>query len=173
MQGKRRECRPFRRCRDAARSEISRGGRQNSAVARGLSRGTTGRAASARGIGLRGTAGERIDSMAAHQRREVFTFVTPGDQRALTFAREVGATWAGFSNEPPPHSRSIGSPGSCRHPSICRRRSGSRIPITITAFAVSLPPVLPATTAKGVDDAVVRTIDDVADVVAEDQSPSR
>jgi propanol-preferring alcohol dehydrogenase len=28
--------------------------------------------------------------------------VAPGDHQALKFAREVGAIWGGFSNEPPP-----------------------------------------------------------------------
>jgi alcohol dehydrogenase, propanol-preferring len=29
--------------------------------------------------------------------------VTPGDEQAVSFARQVGVAWAGFSNEPPPH----------------------------------------------------------------------
>jgi propanol-preferring alcohol dehydrogenase len=32
----------------------------------------------------------------------VYAFVSPGDDQAMRFAREVGATWAGPSNEPPP-----------------------------------------------------------------------
>jgi len=49
-----------------------------------------------------GAAAHIIAQVALHQGREVFAFVTPGDHLALKFARDVGATWAGFSNEPPP-----------------------------------------------------------------------
>jgi alcohol dehydrogenase, propanol-preferring len=49
-----------------------------------------------------GAAAHIIAQVARHQGREVYAFVTPGDDRALSFAREVGATWAGFSNQPPP-----------------------------------------------------------------------
>jgi len=43
-----------------------------------------------------------ITQVAVHQGREVYAFVTPGDDRAMRFAREVGAVWAGPSTEPPP-----------------------------------------------------------------------
>jgi alcohol dehydrogenase, propanol-preferring len=49
-----------------------------------------------------GAAAHIITQVAVHQRREVYAFVTPGDDQALRFAREVGATWAGYSNEAPP-----------------------------------------------------------------------
>jgi len=49
-----------------------------------------------------GAAAHLITQAAAHQGREVYAFVTPGDQRALEFSREVGAAWAGWSNSPPP-----------------------------------------------------------------------
>jgi propanol-preferring alcohol dehydrogenase len=49
-----------------------------------------------------GAAAHIIAQVARHQRREVYAFVTPGDHQALTFAHDVGVTWAGFSNEPPP-----------------------------------------------------------------------
>jgi propanol-preferring alcohol dehydrogenase len=49
-----------------------------------------------------GAAAHVITQVAVHQGRDVFAFVTPGDTRALRFAREVGAVWAGPSNEPPP-----------------------------------------------------------------------
>ena len=49
-----------------------------------------------------GAAAHIIAQVALQQGREVFAFVTPGDQQALTFSRDIGATWAGFSNEPPP-----------------------------------------------------------------------
>jgi propanol-preferring alcohol dehydrogenase len=43
-----------------------------------------------------------ITQVAVHQERDVYAFVAPGDEQALRFAREVGATWAGPSNEKPP-----------------------------------------------------------------------
>jgi alcohol dehydrogenase, propanol-preferring len=49
-----------------------------------------------------GAAAHIIAQVAVQQSREVFAFVTPGDHQALRFSRDVGATWAGFSNEPPP-----------------------------------------------------------------------
>jgi alcohol dehydrogenase, propanol-preferring len=49
-----------------------------------------------------GAAAHLITQVAVHQGREVYAFVTPGDHRALEFAREVGATWTGWSNQPPP-----------------------------------------------------------------------
>jgi propanol-preferring alcohol dehydrogenase len=49
-----------------------------------------------------GAAAHIITQVAVHQGRDVYAFVTPGDVKAVNFAREVGATWAGYSNEPPP-----------------------------------------------------------------------
>lgn len=49
-----------------------------------------------------GAAAHIIAQVAVHRGREVFAFVAPGDDQAVRFARDVGATWAGFSNEPPP-----------------------------------------------------------------------
>jgi propanol-preferring alcohol dehydrogenase len=49
-----------------------------------------------------GAAAHVITQVAMHQGRQVYAFVTPGDDQALRFARSVGATWAGPSNEPPP-----------------------------------------------------------------------
>ena len=49
-----------------------------------------------------GAAAHIICQVAVHQGREVQAFVTPGDHTAARFAREVGAAWAGFSNEAPP-----------------------------------------------------------------------
>ena len=49
-----------------------------------------------------GAAAHVITQVAVHQGRDVYAFVSPGDDQALRFAREVGATWAGPSNEPPP-----------------------------------------------------------------------
>jgi propanol-preferring alcohol dehydrogenase len=49
-----------------------------------------------------GAAAHVITQVAVHQGRDVYAFVTPGDEQAMRFAREVGATWAGPSNVAPP-----------------------------------------------------------------------
>jgi alcohol dehydrogenase, propanol-preferring len=49
-----------------------------------------------------GAAAHIITQVARYQGREVYAFVAPGDYQALKFSRDVGATWAGFSNEPSP-----------------------------------------------------------------------
>ena len=49
-----------------------------------------------------GAAAHVITQVAVHQGGEVYAFVSPGDDQAIRFAREVGATWAGPSDEPPP-----------------------------------------------------------------------
>jgi len=49
-----------------------------------------------------GAAAHVITQLAVYQGRDVYAFVAPGDDQALRFAREVGAAWAGPSNEPPP-----------------------------------------------------------------------
>jgi alcohol dehydrogenase, propanol-preferring len=36
------------------------------------------------------------------QGREIYAFTRPGDERTQAFARELGAAWAGGSDEPPP-----------------------------------------------------------------------
>ena len=49
-----------------------------------------------------GAAAHVITQVAVHQGRDVYAFVSPGDDQAVRFARELGATWAGPSDEPPP-----------------------------------------------------------------------
>jgi alcohol dehydrogenase, propanol-preferring len=49
-----------------------------------------------------GAAAHIITQVAVHQGREVFAFVKTGDDRAVRFAREMGAMWAGYSNQAPP-----------------------------------------------------------------------
>ena len=49
-----------------------------------------------------GAAAHIIAQVAVHQGRDVYAFVSPGDEQAMRFAREVGAAWAGPSNGPPP-----------------------------------------------------------------------
>jgi alcohol dehydrogenase, propanol-preferring len=50
-----------------------------------------------------GAAAHIISQVAVQQGREVFAFVAPGDHQAVTFSKALGAAWAGFSNESPPH----------------------------------------------------------------------
>jgi len=51
-----------------------------------------------------GAAAHIVAQVALHQAKEVYAFVTPGDERAVAFARTVGVTWAGWSNEAPPRA---------------------------------------------------------------------
>jgi alcohol dehydrogenase, propanol-preferring len=49
-----------------------------------------------------GSAAHLICQAAVFQGREVFAFTRPGDTRTQQFARELGASWAGGSDERPP-----------------------------------------------------------------------
>jgi len=49
-----------------------------------------------------GAAAHILIQIARHQGREVFAFTRPGDGAAQAFARELGAAWAGDSDQPPP-----------------------------------------------------------------------
>jgi propanol-preferring alcohol dehydrogenase len=49
-----------------------------------------------------GAAAHIVAQVARHQRREVYAFTRAGDRAAQEFARELGAVWAGPSDEPPP-----------------------------------------------------------------------
>ncbi len=49
-----------------------------------------------------GAAAHLVTQVARWQGRRVFAFTRPGDGRAQAFAREVGAEWAGGSDERPP-----------------------------------------------------------------------
>ncbi len=49
-----------------------------------------------------GAAAHLIAQVAAYQGRRVFAFTRPGDEEAQAFARELGAVWAGGSDELPP-----------------------------------------------------------------------
>jgi propanol-preferring alcohol dehydrogenase len=49
-----------------------------------------------------GSAGHIVAQVARWQGRQVFAFVRPGDDEAASFARELGAEWAGASDELPP-----------------------------------------------------------------------
>jgi len=62
------------------------------------------KAGEARRLGLYGfgAAAHIVAQVARHQGREVYAFVRRGDEAAATFARALGAVWAGASDEPPP-----------------------------------------------------------------------
>jgi len=49
-----------------------------------------------------GAAAHLIAQVAVAQGREVFAFTRRGDAKSQAFARALGATWAGASDEPPP-----------------------------------------------------------------------
>ncbi|MHB1571726.1 MAG: alcohol dehydrogenase catalytic domain-containing protein, partial [Solirubrobacteraceae bacterium] len=49
-----------------------------------------------------GSAAHQICQVAAYQGREVYAFTRPGDASGQQFARSLGATWAGGSDEAPP-----------------------------------------------------------------------
>ncbi|WP_428419783.1 zinc-dependent alcohol dehydrogenase family protein [Methylibium sp.] len=49
-----------------------------------------------------GAAAHIVAQVAAWQGRSVFAFTRPGDGATQAFARRLGATWAGGSDEPPP-----------------------------------------------------------------------
>ena len=49
-----------------------------------------------------GAAAHIVAQVARYQGREIFAFTRPGDARAQDFAKELGAVWAGGSDEMPP-----------------------------------------------------------------------
>jgi propanol-preferring alcohol dehydrogenase len=49
-----------------------------------------------------GAAAHLISQVARYEGREVFAFTRPGDREGQNFARSLGATWAGGSDEMPP-----------------------------------------------------------------------
>ncbi len=50
-----------------------------------------------------GAAAHILTQIAVHQGREVYAFTRPGKTRAQRFARDLGATWAGGTDDPPPN----------------------------------------------------------------------
>jgi propanol-preferring alcohol dehydrogenase len=50
-----------------------------------------------------GAAAHIVAQVARHQGRQVYAFTRPGDAATQAFARELGAVWAGGSDEQPPH----------------------------------------------------------------------
>jgi propanol-preferring alcohol dehydrogenase len=61
-------------------------------------------AGDARRVGLFGfgAAAHLIAQAAVHEGREVYAFTRPGDAAGQAFARQLGAVWAGGSDQPPP-----------------------------------------------------------------------
>ncbi len=51
-----------------------------------------------------GAAAHIIAQIALHQGRKLFAFTKPGDEKGQAFARALGATWAGGSDEAPPET---------------------------------------------------------------------
>src|SRR4029077_15110369 len=49
-----------------------------------------------------GAAAHIIAQVASWQGREVYAITRPGDSAAQSFAKELGATWASGSGQPPP-----------------------------------------------------------------------
>ena len=49
-----------------------------------------------------GASAHIVAQVARHQGRRVFAFTKPGDGEGQSFARELGAEWAGGSDERPP-----------------------------------------------------------------------
>jgi propanol-preferring alcohol dehydrogenase len=62
------------------------------------------RAGEGRRIGLYGfgAAAHIVTQIARWQHREIYAFTRPGDERGQAFARELGAVWAGSSEDRPP-----------------------------------------------------------------------
>ena len=69
-----------------------------------------------------GASAHIVAQVARHQGRRVFAFTEPGDAEGQSFARELGAEWAGGPTSGRPRSS---TPRSCslRRASWCRRRS--------------------------------------------------
>lgn len=51
-----------------------------------------------------GSAAHMICQVAVYQGRDVYAFTRPGDKRGQAFARTLGASWAGGSDETPPET---------------------------------------------------------------------
>ena len=51
-----------------------------------------------------GSAAHILAQVLRHQAREFMAFTRPGDAQGIAFARSLGASWAGGSDEPPPYA---------------------------------------------------------------------
>jgi propanol-preferring alcohol dehydrogenase len=73
-----------------------------------------------------GAAAHILTQVAVHQGRQVYAFTRPGDSSGQTFARSMGARWAGGSDEPPPRPLDA---------AILFAPVGSLVPIALRAVA--------------------------------------
>jgi alcohol dehydrogenase, propanol-preferring len=73
-----------------------------------------------------GAAAHIIAQVAKWQGREVYAMTRPGDDAAQSFARELGAVWAGGSDEPPPEQLEA---------AIIFAPDGALIPLALKALA--------------------------------------
>jgi propanol-preferring alcohol dehydrogenase len=87
-----------------------------------------GMAGAARRLGLYGfgAAAHIVAQVAVHEGREVFAFTRPGDTEAQAFARELGVSWAGGSDEPAP---------AVLDAAILFAPVGSLVPVALAAVA--------------------------------------
>jgi alcohol dehydrogenase, propanol-preferring len=73
-----------------------------------------------------GSAAHLLTQVAVWQGREVFAFTRPGDEETQAFARELGATWEGGSDEEPPERL---------HGAIIFAAAGELVPVALRALA--------------------------------------
>jgi propanol-preferring alcohol dehydrogenase len=85
-------------------------------------------AGDARRLGLYGfgSSAHILTQVAVWQGREVFAFTRPGDEATQEFARELGASWAGGSDEEPPERL---------HGAIIFAAAGELVPVALRALA--------------------------------------
>lgn len=78
-----------------------------------------------------GAAAHIITQVALWQGREIYAFTRPGDEKGMAFARELGAAWAGGSDDKPPEDLDaaiIFAPVGALVPEALRRvRPGGRV----------------------------------------------
>ncbi len=72
-----------------------------------------------------GAAAHILAQVATWQGREVYAFTRPGDERTQAFARELGAVWAGGSDEAPPQPL---------HAAILLAPDGATVPAALAAL---------------------------------------
>lgn len=73
-----------------------------------------------------GSAAHMICQVAVFQNREVYAFTRPGDKRGQAFARSLGASWAGGSDEAPPEPLDA---------AIIFASAGALVPLALQALA--------------------------------------
>jgi propanol-preferring alcohol dehydrogenase len=73
-----------------------------------------------------GSAAHQICQLAVYQGRQVFAFTRPKDTRTQDFARSLGATWAGASDEKPPEQLDA---------AIIFASAGELVPLALKAVA--------------------------------------